>query len=57
MSNMGRPRIQITRELLVKEYEKHQRWDKVAESIGVSHSTVARRVAEYGIRRVYTKVK
>jgi transcriptional regulator of acetoin/glycerol metabolism len=54
---MGRPRVTITREQLLRLYEVHQRWDKVAENLGLSLSTVMRRVKEYNIKRVHVKVR
>lgn len=54
-SYMGRPRFKVTREALVNAYEEHQRWDKVAEHLGLSLSTVMRRVKEFNIKRVYVK--
>ncbi len=55
--DMGRPRITITREQLLGLYEVHQRWDKVAENLGLSLSTVMRRVKEYNIKRIHVKVQ
>lgn len=54
-SVMGRPKVEIDRETLVKAYDIYQRWDKVAEHVGLSQATVARRVKEFGIKRVYVK--
>lgn len=54
-SVMGRPPKDVSREQLVQSYEKHQRWDKVAEDLGLSLSTVMRRVKEYNIKRVYVR--
>lgn len=52
-NNMGRPRKNISRDLLLSLYEDKQDWTKVAEVLGVSHMTVYRRLREFGITRQY----
>jgi transcriptional regulator with PAS, ATPase and Fis domain len=50
---MGRPKIIITKELLLQLYAKHGDWYTVADKLGVSHQTIYRRLAEYSVCRGY----
>lgn len=52
---MGRPRMTLDKETLKELYDEYQRWDKVAVDLGVSLSTVMRRVKEYNIQRVFVR--
>lgn len=49
----GRPKVEITKEMLIDSYQKYHNWVKVSEDLGVSQGTVYRRLHEYGLRRVW----
>lgn len=51
---VGRPRKNITKELLIDMYNKYENWYRVAEQLEVSNVTVYRRLNEYGISRSYS---
>ena len=46
---MARPRINLSKEMLFDLYGQHKSWHKVADVLGITHPTVYRRLAEWGI--------
>lgn len=48
---MVRPRKDLSKEMLLGLYDTYKNWCKVAGVLGVSDSTVYRRLALYGIER------
>ncbi len=52
-STVGRPKKEITKEMLFDLYSKHENWYTVADALGISKSTLYRRLHEYGISRFY----
>jgi len=52
---VGRPKIEITGELLVALRQKLGTWKAVADTLGVSEMTIYRRLKEFNIPREYTR--
>lgn len=53
MAIMGRPKINITKEVLLNMYTQYKDWYVVADKLGVSTATVYRRLAEFEVLRGY----
>ena len=49
---MTRPRIKTSKELLLQTYEELQDWYAVAAYLGLSKSTIYRRLEEFGISKI-----
>ena len=54
VTTSGRPRKKIDREILIVLFNQYQRWDLVAENLGVSIMTIYRRLKEYNLNKQYT---
>ena len=52
---VGRPKIEITGELLVSLRQKLGTWKAVSDTLGVSEMTIYRRLKEFNIPREYTR--
>jgi transcriptional regulator of acetoin/glycerol metabolism len=48
----GRPKVEFSREDLLRNYAEHQNWFIVAKKLGVSHVTIYRRIKEFRIEKV-----
>ena len=50
---MARPRIELSKELLLEMFDKYHSWLVVADILGVTHPTIYRRLSEYKISKFY----
>jgi len=50
---MGRPRIEVNKDIIIDLYCKYKNWDIVANELGFSRATLYRRLKSFGIQRNY----
>ena len=50
---VGRPKVDLSKEMLMELYKEMKTWDKVANYLAISQMTIYRRLKEYGIKKYY----